>query len=74
MERLQRVFKKHDIALHSKSGYTLRQELVAPKDKLSSDEKQGLIYSVRCDGCDGEYLGDWEKTKHRDKVTQDFRC
>ena len=32
-EQLQRVFKKHDNALHSKPGYTRSQALVAPKDK-----------------------------------------
>ena len=74
-ERLQRVFKKH-IALHSKPGYTLRQALVAPKDKLSSDEKQGVIYSVRCQGCDGEYIGETERKlstrmrEHRTSVTK----
>ena len=55
-ERLKRVFRKHNIALDSKPGYTIRQPCVAPKDKLSSDEKQGVIYSVRCHGCDGEYV------------------
>ena len=35
--------------------------MVAPKDKLSIDEKQGVIYSVRCQGCDGEYVGETER-------------
>ena len=74
-EQLQWVFRKHDIALHSKPGYTLRQALVAPKDKLSSDEKQGVIYSVRCQSCDGEYIGETERKlstrmrEHRAPVT-----
>ena len=55
------MFRKHNIALHSKPGYTLRQALVAPKDKLSSDDKQGVIYSVRCQGCYGEYIGETER-------------
>ena len=54
------MFRKHDIALHSKPGYTLRQALVA-HNKLSSDEKQGVIYSVRCVGCDGEYVREIER-------------
>ena len=58
---LQQVFRKHDIALHSKPAYTFRQALVASKDKLSSDEKQGVIYSVRYQGCDGEYIGKTER-------------
>jgi hypothetical protein len=60
-ERLQRVFRKHNIALHSKPGYTLRQALVAPKDKLLTDEKQGVVYSVKCEVCDKEYIGETER-------------
>ena len=56
-ERLQRVYKKHNIALHSKPGYTIRQALVAPKDKLQTDEKQGIVYSVKCAFCEEEYMG-----------------
>ena len=60
-ERLQQVFRKHDIALHSKPGYTVKQALVDPKDKLSGDEKRGVIYSVRCQSCDAEYIGETER-------------
>ena len=56
--------------MHSKPGYTLRQALVALKDKWSSDETQEVIYLVRCQDCDGEYVGEVErKTKHRDEGT-----
>ena len=51
------MFQKHNIALLLKPGYTLRQALVDPKDKLSSDGRQRPIYFVRCEGCDGEYVG-----------------
>ena len=67
------MFRKHDISLHSKLGYTLRQALVAPKDKLSSGENQGVIYSVRCQGCD---VGETERKlssrmrEHRTSVTK----
>ena len=54
-------FRKHDIALHSKPGYTLRETLVSHRDKVSSAQKQGVIYSVRCQGCDGAYIGDTER-------------
>ena len=44
MERVQQMFRKHDIALHSNPRCTLRQALKATKDKVSSDETQGVIY------------------------------
>ena len=61
MEWLHNEFKKHAIALHLKPGYTLRQALLALKDKLSSDGKQGVIYSVRCECCDGEYVEEMKR-------------
>ena len=51
------------------TGYTLRQALGAPKDKLSCDEKHGVVYSVRCHGYDGEWR-DREKIKFQDERTQ----
>ena len=53
-ERLQSMYKKHNIGLHFKPGYTICQALVALKDKLQTDEKQGVVYSVRCVGCEEE--------------------
>ena len=61
LEWLQQVCTKHDIALHTKLGYTLTQALLAPKNKLSSDEKQWVIYSVRCESCDSENVGETER-------------
>ena len=57
-ERLKRMFRKHDIAMFSKPGYTLRQALVSPKDPLVSDEKCGVVYSVKCETCSEEYVGE----------------
>ena len=43
---------------------------------MSSDEKQGVIYSVRCQGCDGEYIRETERkvstrmSEHRASVTK----
>ena len=54
-ERLKRIYQKHNITLHSKPKYTLRDTLVAPKDKLTTDEKHGVVHSVKCSDCDDEY-------------------
>ena len=50
------MYKKLNTALHSKPGYTIRQALVALKDKLQTDEKQGVVYSVKCALCEEEYV------------------
>ena len=36
----------------------LRYTLVAHKDPLKPDEKCCVVYSMKCDTCDGEYLGE----------------
>ena len=40
---------------------TSSPESTSPKDKVSSDEKQEVIYSVRCKCCDGEYVGETKR-------------
>ena len=52
---------EHNIALHLKPGYPLRKVLVAPKDKLQTDEKQFYVY-VRCEGCGKDYVRESEQS------------
>ena len=56
-EKLGRIYKKHNINLCLKPGQTIRQALVSPKDPIPDQQKQGVIYSIRCDDCDLEYVG-----------------
>ena len=43
-KRLQRAFKKRDIALYAKAGFTIRNAVVHPKDPLDLDGQCGAIY------------------------------
>ena len=61
MDRLKRVYKKYNIALHSKPLYNIRQAFITPKDKLPADEKQEVVYSVNCAMCEKEYVGKTER-------------
>ena len=47
-----------------KSGKTLKDELVAPKDKDHITKKSGIIYRFKCDRleCDEEYIGETSRT------------
>ena len=58
IERLQRVFRKHNVQLFSKAGYTIRNALVSPKDKLSDGEQCGIIYKYKCQVCEDTYVGE----------------
>ena len=57
-EKLNRVYKKHNITLCSKPGYTLRQALVAPKDPVEPPDKCGVVYSIECSNCPKTYIGE----------------
>ena len=57
-ESLKNICKKYGIQVHFKSGKTIKDELVAPKDKDHITKKSGIIYRFKCDRleCDGEYI------------------
>ena len=50
--------------MHFKSGNTLKDELVAPKDIDHITKKSGIIYRFKCDRleCDEEYIGETSRT------------
>ena len=41
---------------------TLRQILVAPKDKTKLEDQTGVVYRVPCGGCNKVYVGQTERT------------
>ena len=63
-ESFKNIGKKYDIQVHFKSGRTLKDELVAPKDKDHITKKSGIIYRFKCDRleCDEEYIGETSRT------------
>ena len=58
-ESMKNIDKKYGIQVHFKSGKTLKDELVAPKDKYHMTNKSGIIYRFKCNrlDCDEEYIG-----------------
>ena len=58
-ETIKNIGKKYGIQVHFKSSKTLKDELVAPKDKEHMTNKSGIIYRFKCDRleCDEEYIG-----------------
>ncbi len=57
-EKLCRVFKKHNTNVAFKPERTIRNMLVAPKDKPPRDSACGVVYKIECGGCDSEYIGE----------------
>ena len=61
-EPLQRIFKKHGVAIYHKPINTLRQMLVHPKDKTNKEQKTGVVYKIDCITCKGTYIGETART------------
>ena len=63
-ESVKNICKKYGIQVHFKSGKSIKDELVAPKDKDHSTKKSSIIYRYKCDRmeCDEEYIGETART------------
>ena len=63
-ESVKNICKKYGIQVHFKSGKSIKDELVAPKDKDHLTKKSGIIYRYKCDRleCDEEYIGETART------------
>ena len=47
-ESVKNICKKYDIQVHLKSGKSIKDELVAPKDKDHLTKRSGIIYRYKC--------------------------
>ena len=63
-ESFKNIGKNYGIQVHFKSGKTLKDELVAPKDIDHISKMGGIIYRFKCDRleCDEEYIGKTSRT------------
>ena len=55
---------KHGLQVYFREGKTIKDLLVAPKDKDSITKKSGIICRYKCDRleCDEEYIGESART------------
>ena len=63
-ETFKNICKRYGIQVHFKSGKTIKDELVAPKDQDHITKKSGIIYRYKCDRleCNHEYLRETART------------
>ena len=59
-ESYKNICRKYGIDVHLKGGHTIKDHLMAPKDKDPLLKKSGLIYRYKCDrvDCEDEYIGE----------------
>ena len=63
-ESIKRICGRYGIQTHFKSGSTIKNLLVSPKDKDPMVNQSGAIYWYQCGdpGCDDEYIGETSRT------------
>ena len=63
-ESLKRTCNTYGVQVHFKGGVTIKNLLMAPKDKDPMLKKSGVIYRYKCDRvkCDEEYRGKSSRT------------
>ena len=59
-ESLKKVCSRHGVQVYFKGGKTIKNLLMAPKDKDPVMKKSGVIYRYKCNmvDCDEEYVGE----------------
>ena len=63
-ESVKNTCKKYGIQVFFKGGKTIKDLLMAPKDRDLITQKSGIIYRFKCDRveCDEEYIGESART------------
>ena len=63
-ENIQNIGRKFGVQVHCKGGTTIKNLLMAPKDKDPMLKQSGVIYRYHCDrvDCDEEYIGESSRT------------
>ena len=63
-ESFKNTCKKYGILVYFRGGKTIKNLLVAPKDREHITQKSGIIYRFKCDRveCDEEYIGESART------------
>ena len=63
-ENIKNIGKKFGVQVHCKGGTTIKNLLMAPKDKDPMLKQSGVIYRYHCGrvDCDEEYIGESSRT------------
>ena len=57
-ERLARLLRPLNISLALKPSNTLSGKLQNLKDKITTNEKNSVVYKIECNDCDSSYIGE----------------
>ncbi|XP_041463894.1 uncharacterized protein LOC121414914 [Lytechinus variegatus] len=57
-QQLKRRLEGHGIRTVFRSDTTIHKQLVHPKDPIPDHRRDGVVYNIPCQGCDGSYIGE----------------
>nr|VZI07580.1 unnamed protein product [Spirometra erinaceieuropaei] len=60
-EATARILKPFGIGVAHKPEYTIRQQIMKPKDPLPTTEQSAVVYSIPCLDCNARYVGETGK-------------
>ena len=60
-EAIARTIRKAGVAVHLRPYNSIRQQLVHPKDKVTQEDKSGVVYHIKCGDCSASYVGETER-------------
>ena len=61
-ETIARILKPFNVRIAHKPTRTLRHLLTNVKDKDDPKDRQGTVYRIRCNNCNGTYIGETGRT------------
>ncbi len=59
-EKIKRILNQYGVSTAFKTYKTIKQDLVAPKDKNPKEQKTGVVYHIKCE-CGEDYIGETER-------------
>ena len=68
-DSLARTIRKAGVAVHLRPYNITRQHLVHPKDKVTKEDKSGVIYQIKCGECEASYVGETGR-QLKDRVSE----
>ena len=61
-EALHRIFRKHGVNMYHRPYNSVKQQVTHVKDKTDKLKKCGVIYHIKCDNCDSDYIGETSRS------------
>ena len=56
-EPIKRILNSHNVKVAQKPFQTLGHIFAKPKDPVTKEQRTDAIYSIPCNDCDNEYIG-----------------